>query len=846
MKSPVDLLKRLIDPRSQVSRLEPVSKQNNGPDLDGPPPSRVRWQDILLNPSLMLGGLIVAILFFLVLFGPLLAPRNPYIAGQHIVSHYDFDVGEYIDPPLAPSAEYPLGTDRWGNDTLSLLLYGARNTIIACAFITMVRLLLGMILGGLAGWNEGSTLDRGIMAAIGVVTSVPMLISSMLLIFALDIRRGLPVFIIALAVIGWTEIAQYIRSEFMLLKRAPFIEGARAVGMTGVSMAVRQVLPNVLAQVLVITSLEMGAVMMLLGELAFVGVFIGGGTQLGLQADPLSPIELIRVALIPEWGAMLAEGFRYLRTRPFVVTPPAVAFFIAVVGFNTFGEGLRQLFEKSGIHTAFLLRKRMLIVVGALTAATIFIISRTGATPWFSEVASDFNGQFAYEHLERLVEMDGRGIGQEGGERAANYIAEQFAGYGLEPGWRMDNYIHTRPVVVIRPISQPVFEILDSGSAEVVSFEHQLEFGYMTLNHAGSGEATAPLTIIRFDRSNPPNRQQMVGLDLRGKIVVAFETQVQSWFTTEALIRGAEGVILISASQNDDITSQITLPAEGVDYLRSPTLPVVRINPDTAERMLESAGVSLSDVITQVDENLAGGQQWSTYDLDLQAHLSIELQPADQTEAQTVLGYMEGTDYNLSVGIVVILATYDSLGIDPDGTVYPGANNNASGVAVMLELARLWQERQLSPRRSVLFVAWGGTTTSPEEIADFLNDQFNFRHLDIANLQRTPRPELLILLNSVGAGGDTLVVFPESVRSPVDILLENAGEMDVPMRIVQSTDTPARPLTAFNQPWALIQWDGEPTPPSMDLIDEIEEDKLQTVGELLALVLTTIVRETTY
>jgi peptide/nickel transport system permease protein len=846
MKSPLDFLKRLIDPRSRVSQLTPISRPVDGPDLDGPPPSRVRWRDILLNPSLMLGGLIVLVLFFMVLFGPLLAPRNPYIAGQHIVPHYDFDQGEYIDPPLPPSEEYPLGTDRWGNDTLSLLLYGTRNTIIACAFITMVRLLLGMILGGLAGWNEGSTLDRGIMAAIGVVTSVPMLISSMLMIFALDIRRGLPVFIVALSVIGWTEIAQYIRSEFMLLKRAPFIEGARSVGMTGISMAVRQVLPNVLAQVLVITTLEMGAVMMLLGELAFVGVFIGGGTQLGLQADPLSPIELVRVALIPEWGAMLAEGFRYLRIRPFVVTPPAVAFFVSVVGFNTLGEGLRQLFEKSGIHTAFLLRKRMLVIVGALTAATIFIISRTGATPWFSEVASDFNGQFAYEHLERLVEMDGRGMGQEGGQRAASYIAEQFAGYGLDPGWKRDSYIYTRPIVIIRPQTQPIFETLDQDGSISQQFAHQLDFGYMTVDHAGNGEVTAPLTFLRINRSNPPNREQMNGLDFRGQIVVAFESQVQPWFTTEALIRGAEGVILITDSQDDDITSQITLPAEGVDYLRSPTLPVIRIGPDTAERMLEGSDNSLSDVIQRLDDGLSDEQRWSTLELELQAHLSIDLNEPDLTEAQTVLGYMEGTDYNLSVGIVVILATYDNLGIDPDGTVYPGANNNASGVAVMLELARLWQERQLSPRRSVLFVAWGGATTSPAEITDFLNDQFNFRHLDIANLQRNPTPELLIILNSVGAGGDSLVIYPESARSPVDILMENAEESEIPIRFQHSIELPARPLTSFNIPWAMIQWEGEAPPLNLDVLENIEEEKLQTVGELLALVITTIVRETTY
>jgi peptide/nickel transport system permease protein len=176
-----------------------------------------------LNLPLVLGALIVLGLFFLVLFGPVWAPTNPYIAAQHLVPHYDARAGEYISPPLAPSARYPLGTDRWGNDLLSMLMHGARNTLVACAFITMTRVGLGLLLGGLAGWNEGQTSDRVIMGAIGVITAMPALISSIVLIYALDIRRGLPVFIVALSLVGWTEIAQYIRSEFLILRRAPFV-----------------------------------------------------------------------------------------------------------------------------------------------------------------------------------------------------------------------------------------------------------------------------------------------------------------------------------------------------------------------------------------------------------------------------------------------------------------------------------------------------------------------------------------------------------------------------------------------------------------------------------------------
>ncbi len=221
-------LRALLSPRPRLAGLPGLV---NKPDLETPQetPSgarqTVRVRDMVFNLPLLFGGLIVLILFLIVLFGPLWAPANPYIASQHIVPHYDSQTDEWITPPLSPSTEYPLGTDEWGNDIYSMLLYGARTTLIASAFITMVRVLLGLTLGAVAGWNEGGLSDQAIMGLIGMITSVPMLISSMILIFALDIRRGLPVFIVALAAIGWTEIAQYIRSEFLVLRKMPFIEG---------------------------------------------------------------------------------------------------------------------------------------------------------------------------------------------------------------------------------------------------------------------------------------------------------------------------------------------------------------------------------------------------------------------------------------------------------------------------------------------------------------------------------------------------------------------------------------------------------------------------------------------
>ncbi|MCK4726828.1 MAG: ABC transporter permease, partial [Anaerolineales bacterium] len=298
--------KLLLYPRVQYRRLF-GDREDGG--KDGEPEAyvtsggqRLSFRDFILNPALLLGGLIVFGLFAIVLFGPLIAPINPYIGGQHVVSHYDSELEVWVHPPLEPSEEYPLGTDEWGNDILSMLLYGARNTLVLCAFITMVRIVLGLVIGAYAGWNEGKPGDQVVMGVIGVLTAIPMLISSMIIIYALDIRRGLPVFIIALSIIGWTEIAQYIRSEFLVIRKTPYIEGAYAVGARNITIAVRHVLPNILPKLLVITFLEIGAVLILLGELGFVGVYIGGGSHIA-TGDEITGINVVTLSEVPEWGA---------------------------------------------------------------------------------------------------------------------------------------------------------------------------------------------------------------------------------------------------------------------------------------------------------------------------------------------------------------------------------------------------------------------------------------------------------------------------------------------------------------------------------------------------------------
>lgn len=850
MRSIKNIFNFLLNPRFQYDEMSELQvkefqafqgeKPNGRRNLPG-------FRGIFGNFPLIFGGIIVLILFLVVLFGPLVAPINPYIAGRHIVPHFDSEKDEWISPPLSPSPEYPLGTDEWGNDILSMLLYGARNTLVACAFISMIRLILGLILGAIAGWNESFASDQIIMGAISIILAIPMLISSMILIYALDIRKGLPVFIIALSIIGWTEIAQYIRSEFIILRKMPFIEGAKAVGARNFAIAIRHILPNILPQLLVITFLELGAVLMLLGELAFIGVFIGGGSRIALGDETIG-IEVITQSNIPEWGAMLAEGYRWLRAKPFIVFPPAFAFFISVIGFNAFGEGLRRLIERYHVSTNFLLRKQMLLITASLTLATIFIINNTGPAPWFEKVARSYDGNSALKFTERLASMEGRGAGQAGIDQAAAYITQKFHEYNLKPGWNHSTYVYPLTTQIVRPISQPQLQVLDENGNTNLNFRHQSDFGFLTEGHAGSGTAQAQLTFVGFDHNpNDYSWEMYQNLDLRDRIVISIEGNAPKEFVAEALIRGALGVIWVVSNNSKQLFSQYQLLNDTGASLIKPTIPVFRIRPDSFQEIIALAGISASDLSNKSQYLTQSGSGWYTVDLDLNLHMKLELEEPQTVDIPCVLGYLPGSDYILANEMVVILANFDGLGIDPDGTVFQGANHNASSIGIMLELARLWQEQELDPRRMVLFIAWGGGQFENPGIEEFLTDTSSFRYLPATSSTIRRQPYVIIQLDNTGAGQDVLSLNPDSNQRLAELLRETASDLDIEVHPQSDEFISSEEMIQVKGAATVhISWLNGDFTPNEDRIENINAEKLQTIGEAISLAMTKIVRENSY
>lgn len=845
----------LINPRSRVDKLTRVpavvgSKLDD--DSTWASPQLLSYGLSIVNLPLVVGMVVLIGLILIILFGPLWATHDPHITTQAFIPYYDADLRDLIKPPFPPSRDYPLGTDTWGNDLLSLILHGARVTLIAGAYITAVRVLSGTIIGSLAGWFANTIFDRLIMSLISAVTSVPTLLSAMILIFALDIQNGLWVFIVALAVLGWTEVAQYIRSEMLIIRGQPYIEGARAAGLNQVQIIVRHALPNVLAQILIMTFLEMGTVLILLAELGFLGVYIGGGTNFTIDILGTSGPQLLNE--VPEWGALVSIGAPYLRSYPYMVLAPAAAFFIAVAGLNSLGEGLRRAVERSAVSTNFLLRKRMLLSVVLFSVVTALVLKYTGPSLSFGRVANAFDGSAAYHHVAALSEMDGRGAGQAGGDRAAAYIEDQFKEIGLQPGWKVgvnSNYAYRPTTQLVRPLIQPRLAHVANDGTVLRSFQHQIDFVYVIDGHGGSGETEAPLKFIHFKSGefDPSvenyDPEMFAGTDVWGRIVLLIAGNAPEYFATEALRRGAQGVLWVQAN-NVLLRSQIQLADPEKRYLRNPTIPIFQLHEETADTMLEPAGVTLRQMIMDEQSADQAGPGWFSHDLDLRVAMSLRLEAPAEVEIPSVLGFYPGYDDHLADQLVVVIAPFDGLGSDPDGTSFAAANEGSSGVALMLEIARLWEKENVDPRRSILFLAWGGSLLDESGATAFLEDEDNFRKLS-ARVNTPPlKPAAVIQLGGVGAGVDNLWVDPDSEDGLLALWRETAAAIDIPLVYQENHMSANTGLVSEMIPTLSFHWADSRQSPAQDTIEQIDPLQLEKAGELLTLALIKIVRQVKY
>jgi len=261
------------------------------------------------HPSLMIGTVILLLLIAVALAAPWLAPYSPTRTSL-------------VNTLLDASWAHPLGTDQFGRDVLSRLIHGTRVSLLVAFWVVTLSLLIGTLLGGIAGFL-GGWIDR----CFNVVNDILMAFPGFLLALAIVATQGssLESVILAVSIAYTPRVAAVMRSVALTIRPRPFIEASRALGMTSTRILLRHVIPNALPPVIVVATLSAASAILAEAGLSFLG--------LGVKPP------------IPTWGNIIADGQASITTNPLISISSGLCIAAMVVALNLIGDGLRDALD---------------------------------------------------------------------------------------------------------------------------------------------------------------------------------------------------------------------------------------------------------------------------------------------------------------------------------------------------------------------------------------------------------------------------------------------------------------------------------------------------------------------
>ncbi len=264
------------------------------------------------NPFGVAGAVIVVVLLLVALLSPWIVPYPEAVAGQ-------------VLPALRfapPSLAHPFGANELGQDIFSLVIAGSRVTLFAALAVVIIGTVAGTLIGGIAGY-AGGWIDEVLMRTTDLVLSLPSLIMAIAVAAALG--PGIPNMVVAIAVSWWPSYARLIRGEVLSKREELFVVAARAAGAHWTRILGRHILPNISAIIIVRMSLDVGYAILTIASLGFIGIGVRPPT--------------------PEWGVLLSIARLNMPNFWWTAVFPGLAIFVAVLGFNLFGDGVRLAFD---------------------------------------------------------------------------------------------------------------------------------------------------------------------------------------------------------------------------------------------------------------------------------------------------------------------------------------------------------------------------------------------------------------------------------------------------------------------------------------------------------------------
>jgi len=267
------------------------------------------FRDLLKRPTAVMGMVVLVLMVGGAVFAPWLAPHDPL----------DFQPANRL---RAPDSEHLLGTDSFGRDILSRILWGGRTSLWCAVTAIVIGTALGTLIGLVAGYSGGRT-DSLIMGFMDIMMAFPTLLLALTIVIVL----GTSLFNLALAIgiSNMPRFARLVRGEVLRVKSFDFVDGALALGASTPRIMWRHILPNILAALIVMVSLRVSVAILIEASLNF----------LGLGVPPPAPT----------WGGMVAEGQKFLLFAPWLATAPGAAIALIVLALNFVGDGLRDALD---------------------------------------------------------------------------------------------------------------------------------------------------------------------------------------------------------------------------------------------------------------------------------------------------------------------------------------------------------------------------------------------------------------------------------------------------------------------------------------------------------------------
>ena len=270
----------------------------------------LNWLRLRRNPLAMAGLLIASVLLLVAIFAPWLAPYDPIAQ----------DLSQRLLPPLTPG--HLMGTDEFGRDIFSRILVGSRITLYIVLLVVLTAPVAGLFIGTVAGYF-GGWVDSVLMRITDIFLAFPKLILALALVAVLG--PGMVNAVLAIALTSWPPYARVARAETLTVRNSDYIAAVKLQGAGGGRVIWGHIMPMCLPSVIIRVTLDMAGVILTAAGLGFLG--------LGVQPP------------LPEWGAMISSGRKYLFEQWWVATMPGLAIFIVSLGFNLLGDGLRDVLD---------------------------------------------------------------------------------------------------------------------------------------------------------------------------------------------------------------------------------------------------------------------------------------------------------------------------------------------------------------------------------------------------------------------------------------------------------------------------------------------------------------------